>query len=708
MLGKEVGSYQITEKLAEGGMGVVYVAHHKLMSRDAVVKVLHDKLSHDKDAVTRFFNEAQAAARIKHPGIVEIYDFGYEEDQAYIIMAKLHGENLAARIARGAIPVDRTVVLARQIASALGEAHACDIIHRDLKPENIFVVPDPDMPGGERVKVLDFGVAKLAPERGEANLTARGSVFGTPAYMAPEQCEDAANVDCRTDLYAIGCILYEMVCARPPFGKGGLALLAAHLRDEPEPPSKYSPTIPEELEAIILRLLAKKPARRYQSCDELIKALETADLTPRPMPVGAGAGEDPALAATMPPDLGHAATALPGRRSGSQSTGDSLAASSTASGPVSGAVSPTTHSRATGEIAEARSVAGSGRKTGLVVSLGLVLLLAAGAGAYFVMGGQREEGESSDRRAVVKTDLDGTRPTLDPVARPPVIAAKADAAVPAAADNEHLREAEKALGEMRWVDAMVASKQVLDEAAEGSPAHRRAQEIREAAEEGFKLKGIYEDFTAAVAKKDVETVVAKYAELPEGDAYRQQATPVYEAFRDKWLAPRLKDARRNTSRVNCRKVESIRREVAAVFAESTDEFDSLVRKCHKAENKPGDGKPGDGKPGDGKPGDGKPGDGKLPLKVTKQEIARQLRVLRVQVRPCLAKLRSRLVVKLSFEIQPSGKVKKASSSSGNAELDACVVKALQGLEFPKARKATSVNRIIRLGRARRSGRRLRR
>ncbi len=274
MLNTRVGNYTITDRLAEGGMGEVYVAHHELMDREAVVKVLRPDMSLKKDMVKRFFNEARAATSIHHPGIVEVFDMGFDDSgRAYIVMEKLRGESLSARLARGRMALAQVVALVRQMAGALGAAHQRGIVHRDLKPDNLFIVPDPEVAGGERIKVLDFGIAKLAMEKGGSLMTAAGAIFGTPAYMAPEQCTSTATVDNRADIYALGCILFEMLCGQPPFGHGGLELLAAQLRDPAPAPRSIDPDVPVELEQVTLRMLEKKPEDRFQSCDEIIAAL---------------------------------------------------------------------------------------------------------------------------------------------------------------------------------------------------------------------------------------------------------------------------------------------------------------------------------------------------------------------------------------------------------------------------------------------------
>jgi tRNA A-37 threonylcarbamoyl transferase component Bud32 len=276
-----IGNYRVTRLLSEGGMGVVYAAEHRLLGRPAAIKLLLDQYSRNPQIVQRFFTEARAATAIRHPGIVEIYDFGHQDDgSAYIAMELLDGEDLDTRVRRlGRLPVSQSIHMTMQIASALAAAHGHGVVHRDLKPANIFLVPDPQVVGGERIKLLDFGIAKVAASEldGTADAGARtqaGIVMGTPSYMAPEQCLGAALVDARADLYAVGCILFEMLCGRPPFaGATGMDIIAAHLRQPPPHPREVVPEIPAPLEALILLLLEKDPARRPQTASELEAAL---------------------------------------------------------------------------------------------------------------------------------------------------------------------------------------------------------------------------------------------------------------------------------------------------------------------------------------------------------------------------------------------------------------------------------------------------
>jgi len=275
--GEIVGSYRIVETISAGGMGTVYRAEHTLIGKIAAVKILHPEMSSNRDIVNRFFNEAKATTSIKHPGIVEVFDFGYmASGHAYLIMEFLEGMPLSHRIrGRGAISEGEAALLLRGVCVALAAAHDKGVVHRDLKPDNIFVVPDPDSASGERTKILDFGIAKLT-DIGLAggSATRTGSVMGTPAYMSPEQCRGTGDVDFRADLYSIGCILYELITGRPPFTQAGAGeLIAAHLFMTPPSPAQLVAGVSAETDALIMMLLAKPPEQRVQSAKELAHRL---------------------------------------------------------------------------------------------------------------------------------------------------------------------------------------------------------------------------------------------------------------------------------------------------------------------------------------------------------------------------------------------------------------------------------------------------
>ncbi|HEY6175421.1 MAG TPA: serine/threonine-protein kinase, partial [Kofleriaceae bacterium] len=292
MLGQTLGNYNVVSRIGEGGMGAVYLARHVTLGRPAAIKVLHPSLSSNEDMVNRFFNEARAATAVRNPGIVEVFDFGILDDgSAYLVMEYLEGESLGARIRRGRLPVAATMTIVRAISRALGAAHEQGIVHRDLKPDNVFLVPDPDQPSGERVKLLDFGIAKLAPIPGDISQTRTGVLMGTPTYMAPEQCRGAGSVDHRADLYALGCVAYQMMCGQPPFVSDGAGdLIARHLYFAPQPLRSVRPEIPADVDDLVLWLLQKEPAARPASAADLVRAIDAL-----------AAGGVPGVMQTQPP-----------------------------------------------------------------------------------------------------------------------------------------------------------------------------------------------------------------------------------------------------------------------------------------------------------------------------------------------------------------------------------------------------------------------
>ncbi len=273
--GTQVGAYRVLKSIGEGGMGSVWLAEHIALGRRAALKMLHPEFSNRPDIVSRFFNEARAATAIADPGIVQIFDFGQHTDgNAYIVMELLDGEPLDRRLQReGALGLADALRLMRQVASTLGAAHARGIVHRDLKPENIFIVRDPEVPGGERAKVLDFGIAKLAGDPGTVK-TQTSAMMGTPTYMSPEQCRGAGYVDQRSDVYALGCVVFTLVTGRPPFlAEGAGEIIAMHLREPAPAPSQLRPGIPTEIDQLVLRCLAKDPAQRFPTADDLAIAI---------------------------------------------------------------------------------------------------------------------------------------------------------------------------------------------------------------------------------------------------------------------------------------------------------------------------------------------------------------------------------------------------------------------------------------------------
>ena len=219
LIGEVFGSYRLVSQLGAGGMGWVFLAEHSVLGSRAAIKVLKPNHSQQQHLVQRFFDEARSATRIADPGIVTVLDFGWHPSgSAYLVMEHLSGETLSRRVRSGGpLAPPAALAIIRQCAIAMASAHARGIVHRDLKPDNIFVVPDPGL-GTERIKILDFGIAKLLGE-GDASheTTHSGMILGTPGYMSPEQCRGAGQVDHRTDIYALGCVLQFLLTGRAPF-----------------------------------------------------------------------------------------------------------------------------------------------------------------------------------------------------------------------------------------------------------------------------------------------------------------------------------------------------------------------------------------------------------------------------------------------------------------------------------------------------------
>ena len=257
--------YRATEKIGTGGMADVYKAVDEVLGRTVAVKVLHERYATDPGFVARFRQEAQAAANLSHPGIVNIYDWGRDDETYYIVMEFVHGTDLKETVRQqGALDPIKAAEYASQVCAALSVAHGYDIIHRDIKPHNIVLTPD------GTVKVMDFGIARA----GNTQMTQTGSVLGTAHYVSPEQAQ-GRPLGPSSDLYSLGVVLYELVTGQVPFDADTpVSVALKQVNEEPVPPGQINATIPPALEAVIMRAMSKLPSERYSSAEEMRRDLQ--------------------------------------------------------------------------------------------------------------------------------------------------------------------------------------------------------------------------------------------------------------------------------------------------------------------------------------------------------------------------------------------------------------------------------------------------
>ena len=417
--------YRIVRKLGEGGMGEVYAAEHMHIEKRFAIKLLRPEIVSNPEAVSRFRQEARSSSSIGHRNIIAIEDFGQLQDgRIYMCMELLNGAALNDLITTPQ-PVDRLLNILIQTGHGLAAAHSKGIVHRDMKPENIFVTIN----GNEDVpKLLDFGIAKVAGNDGNNNLTKTGTIFGTPFYMAPEQAL-GNTVDARTDVYAMGVIMYEVFAGSLPFqGESFMGILTQHITTDPEPvatrASKAGRQLPPGLADIITRCMQKNPAQRFQTMDELVNALVTiyrgiagpgmssymeafpAQPTSGRMPVptpgpmqAAGHGIAPTIGVGGPPPMGH-----PGHQ---RPTGGHHHPTGPGTGPTS-PVSPSGPNypvSQSGLYDPSSGVHGVPKKskTGLIIAI-VVVLLAAGGGVAAFLITQQDDGGGGSGSQVASND----------------------------------------------------------------------------------------------------------------------------------------------------------------------------------------------------------------------------------------------------------------------------------------------------------------
>ena len=279
---RQLGRYRLKEKIGSGGMGEVYLAEHYLLKRPCVIKLIRPDKAGDERVLKRFQREVQATAKLTHWNTVEIFDFGRtEEGTFYYVMEYLPGMSLADLVEQhGALPPERVIHLLVQTCNALREAHGVGLIHRDIKPGNIFAARR----GGvyDVAKLLDFGLVKPIMEDQPLDLTAEGTVTGSPLFMSPEQALGESSADVRTDIYSLGAVAYYLVTGRPPFtADKTIKIIIAHANEPVVAPSKHRPDVPADLERVILRCLEKRPEDRFQDVDQVAQALSECEAAGR-------------------------------------------------------------------------------------------------------------------------------------------------------------------------------------------------------------------------------------------------------------------------------------------------------------------------------------------------------------------------------------------------------------------------------------------
>jgi serine/threonine-protein kinase len=418
VIGEVVDGYRIKSKLGEGGMGIVFYAEHESIGTKAAVKVLLPELSANREIVARFFNEARATTLIEHPGIVKVFHFGHGVFQldekrggqcAYMIMEFLRGQSLGSKIRRdGYLAFETIHAITVQAAKALGAAHEKGIVHRDLKPDNVFIVPDERIAGGDEVKILDFGIAKLASDAAGGVQTRSRLLMGTPGYMSPEQCRGASAVDHRSDMYSLGCIVYEMAVGQRPFANitAQGELITMHQHHDPAAPRSLVPGLSPGLEAVILCMLAKKPEHRYQTMRDLVEDLDRL-----------ARGEAPQLSSKTPtrkPTI-PARPPLEG------------------TAPIAGSAAPSAPT--TLGSAASQAIAATAPKRRVLLAAGIVTTVAIGVAVFGLTRGTKNQSDQPVTSVPREVAPAGEPPSVDAGRAEPVAAAEppAETETPAAA-----------------------------------------------------------------------------------------------------------------------------------------------------------------------------------------------------------------------------------------------------------------------------------
>ena len=274
-IGEKIGPYRIVESIGQGGMATVYKAYHARLDRYVAIKVLHPALKQDPSFLERFQREARLIARLEHPNIVPVYDFSEYKGNPYLVMRFIEGKTLKARLKEGPLSLVQTAQIVQSVGSALSYAHKEGILHRDIKPSNIMLAKDGN------IYLADFGLARMV-QSSESTIS-RDMIVGTPHYVSPEQARGDSELDARTDIYSLGVVIYELVVGKVPFtADTPYAIVHDHIYTPLPMPREVNPDVPESIERVLFKALAKKPEERYSTVDEMVAAfldaVEKADI----------------------------------------------------------------------------------------------------------------------------------------------------------------------------------------------------------------------------------------------------------------------------------------------------------------------------------------------------------------------------------------------------------------------------------------------
>jgi serine/threonine protein kinase len=514
--GLRIGKYEVRERLGKGGFGVVHLGRDLELGREVAIKFLRPEYMERSQVMSRFLQEARACAKIGHPGIVTVFEAGQVDapgerfdGTAYIVMERLHGECLGDRIKnRGKLAPIAAIGIARQLAGALRAAHEAGIIHRDLKPDNVYLMSDAAVVGGERVKVLDFGVAKLLEPDDENVHTHSRMMLGTPRYMSPEQARAANRVDHRTDIYGLGCLLYELICGKPPFSGDVGDILVAHQTSPIVPPRELVPSVPAALDELIVKMLAKDPDERPDTMAAVDLALDGVFSSIAPTR-RAPTDDDDKTTRKVKPEQRAALTPMPmSPISDLQPTDRVELPTPTAATLVRPRVTQRIQSSVPAKIA-----------------IGIAAAVLSGVIAYLLLRGDKEP------REVARVVIDASAPALD--AELESVPVAVDAPPPASLDKILVR-CKEMITQQRWAAVEECGHELTKAGGDGSEYVQRA--THEASAE-VALR----ELRTAIKSGDIKEANKSFALIPEDSVYAREAEKDFAPYRKAYIDEAVAD-----------------------------------------------------------------------------------------------------------------------------------------------------------------------